>query len=82
MPVGGFEGASAYRTVYHVLVGPSLVVVPPRPRITASGRRTTEQGSGAEFMNIDIVLDVKTVLGEGPLWDVEQERLYWSTVER
>jgi len=28
-------------------------------------------------MNIDIVLDVKTTLGEGPLWDVEQERLYW-----
>lgn len=28
-------------------------------------------------MKIDIVLDVKTVLGEGPLWDVEQERLYW-----
>src|SRR6478736_3923930 len=28
-------------------------------------------------MKIDIVLDVKTVLGEGPLWDVDQERLYW-----
>ncbi len=28
-------------------------------------------------MKIDIVLDVKTILGEGPLWDVEQERLYW-----
>jgi L-arabinonolactonase len=28
-------------------------------------------------MNIDIVLDVKTLLGEGPLWDVDQERLYW-----
>jgi sugar lactone lactonase YvrE len=28
-------------------------------------------------MKIDIVLDVKTLLGEGPLWDVEQERLYW-----
>ena len=26
---------------------------------------------------IEIVLDVKTLLGEGPLWDVEQERLYW-----
>jgi sugar lactone lactonase YvrE len=26
---------------------------------------------------IDIVLDVKTLLGEGPLWDVEQQRLYW-----
>ena len=28
-------------------------------------------------MQIDIFLDVKTILGEGPLWDVEQERLYW-----
>ena len=28
-------------------------------------------------MRIDIVVDVKTLLGEGPLWDVEQERLYW-----
>jgi L-arabinonolactonase len=28
-------------------------------------------------VNIDIVLDVKTILGEGPLWDAEQERLYW-----
>lgn len=28
-------------------------------------------------MNIDIVVDVKTTLGEGPLWDVEQQRLYW-----
>ena len=28
-------------------------------------------------MNIDIVVDVKTTLGEGPLWDVEQQGLYW-----
>jgi sugar lactone lactonase YvrE len=28
-------------------------------------------------MKIDIVADVKTTLGEGPLWDVEQQRLYW-----
>lgn len=28
-------------------------------------------------MQIDIVLDVKTTLGEGPLWDAGQERLYW-----
>ena len=28
-------------------------------------------------MQIDIVLDVKTTLGEGPVWDVEQQRLYW-----
>ena len=28
-------------------------------------------------MKIDVVVDVKTTLGEGPLWGVEQERLYW-----
>ncbi len=28
-------------------------------------------------MQIDIVLDIKTSLGEGPLWDVGQQRLYW-----
>lgn len=28
-------------------------------------------------MKIDVVVDVKTTLGEGPLWDVDQERLYW-----
>lgn len=26
---------------------------------------------------IDIVIDVKTELGEGPLWDVDTQRLYW-----
>ena len=28
-------------------------------------------------MRIEVLVDVKTTLGEGPLWDVEQERLYW-----
>jgi L-arabinonolactonase len=28
-------------------------------------------------MRIDVVVDVKTILGEGPLWDVEEQRLYW-----
>jgi L-arabinonolactonase len=28
-------------------------------------------------MKIEVVLDVKTTLGEGPLWDAAQERLYW-----
>ena len=26
---------------------------------------------------IDVLLDIKTTLGEGPLWDVESERLHW-----
>lgn len=28
-------------------------------------------------MHIDVLVDVKTTLGEGPLWDVEEQRLYW-----
>jgi L-arabinonolactonase len=28
-------------------------------------------------MWIEVLIDVKTILGEGPLWDVEQQRLYW-----
>jgi len=28
-------------------------------------------------MKIETVLDVKTTLGEGPLWDVDHQRLYW-----
>ncbi|MCA3459257.1 MAG: SMP-30/gluconolactonase/LRE family protein [Rhodobacter sp.] len=28
-------------------------------------------------MQIEVLVDVKTQLGEGPLWDAEAERLYW-----
>jgi sugar lactone lactonase YvrE len=28
-------------------------------------------------MRIEVLIDVKTTLGEGPLWDVEEQRLYW-----
>jgi L-arabinonolactonase len=28
-------------------------------------------------MRIETLIDVKTTLGEGPLWDVEEQRLYW-----
>ena len=28
-------------------------------------------------MKINILLDLKNNLGEGPIWDVEQQRLYW-----
>lgn len=28
-------------------------------------------------MKIDVLVDVKTTLGEGPLWDVDEQRLYW-----
>jgi sugar lactone lactonase YvrE len=28
-------------------------------------------------MRIEVLVDVKTLLGEGPLWDVEEQRLYW-----
>ncbi len=28
-------------------------------------------------MRIETLIDVKTTLGEGPLWDVDEQRLYW-----
>src|ERR1700721_1240057 len=28
-------------------------------------------------MRIDVLIDVKTVVGEGPLWDVDEQRLYF-----
>ncbi len=28
-------------------------------------------------MNIEVLVDCKTTLGEGPLWDVDEQRLYW-----
>ncbi|MET1028958.1 MAG: SMP-30/gluconolactonase/LRE family protein, partial [Dongiaceae bacterium] len=28
-------------------------------------------------MRIEVLVDVKPILGEGPLWDVGQQRLYW-----
>jgi len=28
-------------------------------------------------MEIKVLVDCKTILGEGPLWDVEEQRLYW-----
>ncbi|MDQ0474428.1 SMP-30/gluconolactonase/LRE family protein [Labrys wisconsinensis] len=28
-------------------------------------------------MRIEVLVDVKTILGEGPLWDVDEQRLYW-----
>ncbi len=28
-------------------------------------------------MRIAVLVDVKTTLGEGPLWDVDEQRLYW-----
>ena len=28
-------------------------------------------------IDISVLVDCKTILGEGPLWDVEEQRLYW-----
>src|ERR1700728_1600406 len=28
-------------------------------------------------MRIEVLIDVKTILGEGPLWDVDEQRLYF-----
>lgn len=34
-------------------------------------------GGDARECRIDVVVDLKTTLGEGPLWDVQQQALYW-----
>ena len=31
-------------------------------------------------MQIDVLVDVKTTIGEGPVWDVQEQRLYWIDV--
>src|ERR1700709_462983 len=32
---------------------------------------------GIEMVEIKLLVDAKNHLGEGPLWDVEEQRLYW-----
>ncbi len=29
------------------------------------------------MVDIRVLVDVKTILGEGPLWDIDEQRLYW-----
>jgi len=29
------------------------------------------------MLRIELLIDAKAALGEGPLWDVDQQRLYW-----
>ena len=44
----------------------------------AKERAPLRRGAGGgRQMRIDVVLDVKTTLGEGPLWDADQQQLYW-----
>lgn len=31
-------------------------------------------------MQIDVLVDVKPIIGEGPVWDVQEQRLYWIDV--
>ena len=32
-------------------------------------------------MQIEVLVDVKPTIGEGPVWDVQEQRLYWIDVE-
>lgn len=32
-------------------------------------------------MQIDVLVDTKPTIGEGPVWDVQEQRLYWIDVE-
>jgi len=36
-----------------------------------------EQAAVTESYRNEVLVDVKTTLGEGPLWDVDEQRLYW-----
>ena len=45
-------------------------------RSRASPAESTPKGEEEERMRIEVLIDVKTILGEGPLWDVEEQRLY------
>ena len=29
------------------------------------------------MLRIELIVDARAALGEGPLWDVEEQRLYW-----
>ena len=54
----------------------------PRPRMPAASRSSRaatrwRSESKETGMRIEILADVKTTLGEGPLWDVDEQRLYW-----
>jgi len=31
-------------------------------------------------MTIDLLVDAKNVLGEGPVWDVTEQRIYWVDI--
>ena len=41
--------------------------------LRSSGRQAIRE----DAMRIEVLIDVKTILGEGPLWDVEEQRLYF-----
>src|SRR5215813_15233038 len=53
-------------------------ITPASPDCAISDPRCTRrEATGEELMRIEVLVDVKTILGEGPLWDVEEQRLYW-----
>jgi sugar lactone lactonase YvrE len=48
-----------------------------RDVVTVPNPVKSERAVVGDGYRIDVVVDVKTTLGEGPLWDVEQQLLYW-----
>lgn len=44
---------------------------------TTAGPYQPTATAAADSHSISVVVDVKTTLGEGPLWDQEQQLLYW-----
>lgn len=45
--------------------------------MTAREDTPKERSANSQGVAIDIVVDLKTLLGEGPVWDVDQQRLYF-----
>ena len=44
---------------------------------TVTSTSTSSSAVVSDGVSIDVVVDLKTTLGEGPLWDWEQQLLYW-----
>jgi sugar lactone lactonase YvrE len=48
--------------------------------IPAFAGMTEEKGHIMSGISVDLVLDAKATLGEGPVWSVDEQRLYWVDI--
>ena len=74
------SNAEQVRSVRQIIEGLGLQIATPEDarRILQLRAATRWRSESKETgMRIEILADVKTTLGEGPLWDVDEQRLYW-----